>query len=65
MKNIVSLFAFVAIVISFAACGGKDGNVPEVKGFTFKAQALSTKSHYEITAKDFYNDETAYVVEMT
>jgi len=49
MRKILSFFAFVAIVISFAACGG---NEPEVKGFTFKAQALSTKSHYEITAKD-------------
>jgi hypothetical protein len=28
MKKILSLFAFVAIVISFAACGGNDGNVP-------------------------------------
>ena len=49
MKKIVSLFAFVAIVISFAACGGKDGNVPEVKGFTFEVQTLSTKRHYVIT----------------
>ena len=49
MKKIVSLFAFVAIMISFAACGGKDGNVPEVKGFTFEVQTLSTKRHYVIT----------------
>ena len=49
MKKILSFFALVAIVLTFAACGG---NEPEVKGFTFKVQALSTKSHYEITAKD-------------
>ena len=30
MKKILSLFAFVAIVFSFAACGGNDGNNPEV-----------------------------------
>ena len=30
MRKILSFFAFVAIVLSFAACGGKDGNVPEV-----------------------------------
>ena len=49
MKNIVSLFAFVAIVISFAACGGKDGNVPEVQHFQFKVQFLSTKAHVIVT----------------
>jgi hypothetical protein len=46
MKKIVSFFAFVAIMISFAACGG---NEPEVKGFTFEVQTLSTKRHYVIT----------------
>jgi len=30
MKKIVSFFAFVAIVFSFAACGGNEGNVPEL-----------------------------------
>ena len=49
MRKILSFFAFVAIVISFAACGGNDGNVPEVKGFTFKVQALSTKAHVIVT----------------
>ena len=29
MKKIMSYFACAAIMISFAACGGKDGNVPE------------------------------------
>ena len=32
MKHLLSLFAFVAIVITFAACGGKDGNNPEING---------------------------------
>ena len=30
MKKLFSFFAFVAIVLTFAACGGKDGNVPEI-----------------------------------
>lgn len=29
MKKILSYFACAAIMFSFAACGGKDGNVPE------------------------------------
>ena len=32
MRKILSFFAFVAIMISFAACGGKDGNVPVIPG---------------------------------
>ena len=32
MRKILSFFAFVAIVISFAACGGKDGNNPSING---------------------------------
>ena len=32
MRKIISFFAFVAIVFSFAACGGKDGNVPDING---------------------------------
>jgi len=58
MKKILSLFAFVAIVISFAACGGKDGNVPEIKDFTFKVQALDEKARIFVTPannqKEYY-----------
>ena len=46
MRKIVSFFAFVAIVISFAAC---NGNNPEVKNFQIKVQALSKKAHVVIT----------------
>ena len=52
MKKLFSFFAFVAIVLTFAACGGNDGNVPEVKGFTFEVQTLSTKEYIKITASD-------------
>ena len=51
MKKILSLFAFVAIVFSFAACGDS-GNVPEVKNFQFMIQTLSTKELIKITATD-------------
>ena len=30
MKKLFSFFAFVAIMMSFAACGGNDGNAPEI-----------------------------------
>jgi hypothetical protein len=46
MKKILSLFAFVAIVISFAACGG---NAPEIKDFIVKVTPLSTKAHVVVT----------------
>ena len=46
MRKILSFFAFVAIVISFAACSG---NNPEVKNFQIKVQALSDKAHFVIT----------------
>ncbi len=49
MRKILSFFAFVAIVISFAACGG---NEPEVKGFTLKVQALSKKVHFVVTSSN-------------
>ena len=32
MRKILSFFAFVAIVLTFAACGGKDGNNPVISG---------------------------------
>ena len=37
MRKILSFFAFAAILLTFAACGG---NEPEVKGFKLKPQAL-------------------------
>ena len=46
MKKLLSFFAFVAIVISFAACSG---NNPEVKNFQIKVQTLSDKAHFVIT----------------
>ena len=54
MKKKLSFFAFVAIVISFAACGGKDGNVPggeepEVAKLQLKVQTLSHKAYFVIT----------------
>ena len=49
MRKILSFFAFVAIVLTFAACGGNDGNVPEVKNFQIKVQTLSKKAHFVIT----------------
>jgi hypothetical protein len=53
MKQKLSLlFAFVAIVISFAACGGKDGNVPEIKDVTFKVYVLNTRAHITVTPLD-------------
>jgi len=53
MKKLLSLFAFVAIVFSFAACGGNDGNVPEeVTSFQFLVKTLSTKEYVKITASN-------------
>ena len=52
MKNLFPLFAFVAIMISFAACGDKDGNVPEIKDFTFKVYVLNTRAHLTVTPLD-------------
>jgi len=51
MRKILSLFAFVAIVISFVACGGNvpGGEEPEVPHFQFKVQILSTKAHVIVT----------------
>ena len=46
MRKIVSFFAFVAIVISFAACGG---NTPEIGAFIAKVTPLSTKVHVVVT----------------
>ena len=52
MKKIISFFAFVAIVLTFAACGGNDGNVPEIKDFTFKVYVLNTRAHLTVTPLD-------------
>lgn len=52
MKKLFPLFAFVAIVLTFAACGGKDGNVPEIKDFTFKVHVLNTRAHLTVTPLD-------------
>jgi hypothetical protein len=47
MKKFLSFFAFVAIMISFAACGG--GNEPELATLQLKVQALSHKAYFVIT----------------
>ena len=49
MKKILSFFAFVAIVLTFAACGG---NEPEIKNFQFLVKTLSTKEYIKITASN-------------
>ena len=53
MKKILSFFAFVAIVLTFAACGG---NEPEIKDFTFRIKTLSYKAKVQVTPskKDTY-----------
>ena len=52
MRKIISFFAFVAIVLTFAACNGKDGNEPEIKDFTFKVYVLNTRAHITVTPLD-------------
>jgi hypothetical protein len=52
MKKFLSFFAFVAIMISFAACGGNDGNVPAVKNFQIKADVISTRVNVTVTPSD-------------
>jgi len=47
MRKFLSLFAFVAIVFSFAACGGS--NEPELGGFQFKVTPLSSKAQVIVT----------------
>ena len=50
MRKILSFFAFVAIVISFAACGG---NNPEIAGFTIEQKTISaTDASFTITPLD-------------
>ena len=50
MKKIISFFAFVAIVISFAACGG---NTPELKDFTIEMKTLTARdASFTITPLD-------------
>ena len=68
MKKLFSFFAFVAIVLTFAACGGNDGNVPEINSFRFLVKTLSTKEYIKVTASNpnayfyahgyFYEEET-------
>jgi len=49
-KKLFSFFAISAIVLSMASCGGNDGNVPVAGNITIKAQALSKKAHFVVTA---------------
>ena len=50
MKKIISFFAFVAIVLTFAACGG---NTPELKDFTIEMKTLTEQSaSFTITPAD-------------
>ena len=53
MRKIISFFAFVAIVLTFAACNnGGNSNEPEVKGFTFNVDVISTRVHVTVTPSD-------------
>ena len=58
MKKFLSLFAFVAIVLTFAACGGNDGNVPggeepKVQNFQFKIEMRPTKMKFIVTPANY------------
>ena len=59
MKKLLSFFAFVAIVLTFAACGG---NEPEPKDFTVKMNTLTaTDASFTITPMDEEADYFWYV----
>ena len=52
-QKLFPLFAFVAIMISFAACNnGGNSNEPEIKDFTFKVYVLNTRAHLTVTPLD-------------